>query len=61
MPENPRASAFARSAIIARTKPSGRGSPTPAAWLRTRLRWSVSISSGEIATSANLPKPVVRP
>jgi hypothetical protein len=60
-PERPRASAFARSTIIARTARSPSGGPTPAAWLRTRLRCSASSSPRGIATSANLPKPVVTP
>ena len=40
MPEKPLASTFARSAIIARTARAGSGSPTPAAWLRSRLSCS---------------------
>ena len=61
MPEKPRASALARRTIMARTSRSGSGSPTPAAWLRTRLRCRISISAGEIVTSAKFPNPVVRP
>ena len=52
---------FARSSIIARTSRSGSRSPTPAAWLRTRLTCSSARRSGGIATSDSLPKPVVTP
>ena len=40
MPEKPFASTLARSAIIARTAGTGSGSPTPAAWLRSRFSCS---------------------
>jgi hypothetical protein len=40
IPEKPLASTFARSAIDARTARTGSGSPTPAAWLRSRFNWS---------------------
>ena len=40
MPEKPLASTLARSAIVARTARTGSGSPTPAAWLRSRLSCS---------------------
>ena len=52
---------FARSSIIARTSRSGSRSPTPAAWLRTRLTCSSARRSGGIATSESLPNPVVTP
>ena len=52
---------FARSSIIARTSRSGSRSPTPAAWLRTRLTCSSARRSGGIATSDSLPNPVVTP
>ena len=45
MPEKPFASTFARSAIVARTARTGRGSPTPAAWLRSRFSWSAPSAS----------------
>ena len=61
MPEKPFASTLARSAIVARTARTGSGSPSPAAWLRSRLSCSVSSASGEIFTSANDPKPVLMP
>ena len=61
MPENPFASTFARSAIVARTVRGGSGSPSPAAWLRSRLSCSASSASGAIATSANEPNPVLMP
>ena len=48
MPENPFASTLARSAIVARTARTGSGSPTPAAWLRSRLSCSASSASGGI-------------
>ena len=61
MPENPFASTFARSAIVARTVRAGSGSPRPAAWLRSRLSCSASSASGAILTSANDPNPVLMP
>ena len=61
MPEWPRASTLARSAIIARTTGTGRRSPTPAAWLRSRLICSASSASGAMRTSANDPNPVLMP
>ena len=61
MPEWPRASTLARSSIIARTASAARGSPTPAAWLRSRLACSRSSASGSMRTSANDPKPVLMP
>ena len=39
-PEYPHASTFARSAIVARTARLESGSPTPAAWLRSRFNCS---------------------
>jgi hypothetical protein len=60
-PECPRASTLARSSIIARTSRVGSGGPTPAAWLRTRLRCRSRRRPGAMATSDNLPKPVVTP
>src|SRR6266513_1287339 len=39
-PDLPAASVLARSTSIALTTSSGRGGPTPTAWLRTRFRWS---------------------
>ena len=47
-PENPFASAFARSSIAARTISGGYGSPTPQAWLRSSRSWSSSTWSAEI-------------
>ena len=46
MPEKPFASTLARSAIVARTARTGSGSPTPAAWLRSRLSCSAPSASG---------------
>ena len=43
---SPFARALARRAIMARTARSSSGAPTPAEWLRTRLRCSVSSSAG---------------
>src|SRR5262249_42729079 len=61
MPENPFASTFARSAIMARTARAGSGASTPAAWLRSRLRCSSPSASFAIFTSASDPKPVLIP
>ena len=61
MPELPRARALARRSIMARTAAGPSGAPTPAAWLRMRLRCSSSMSPVGIATSANFPNPVVTP
>ena len=61
MPEKPFASTFARSAIVARTARAGSGSPTPAAWLRSRFSCSAPSASRGILTSANEPKPVLMP
>ena len=49
MPEKPLASTLARSAIDARTARTGSGSPTPAAWLRSRLSCSAPSASRGIA------------
>ena len=46
MPDRPTARALARSRSMACTTSVGSGSPTPAAWLRTRLRWSVAVLLG---------------
>ena len=61
MPEKPLASTLARSAIDARTARTGSGSPTPAAWLRSRLTCSCARSSRSMRVSANDPKPVLMP
>ena len=61
MPEYPSASACARKSIIARTTSSGRGSPTPALWLRTIFTCSFADCWGEMCTPANSPTPVVMP
>jgi hypothetical protein len=60
-PEYPHASTFARSAIVARTARLESGSPTPAAWLRSRFNCRVLKASCGIRTSANEPKPVLMP
>ena len=60
-PEYPHASTFARSAIVARTARLESGSPTPAAWLRSRFNCSALKASCGIRTSANDPKPVLMP
>ncbi len=60
-PENPFARQLARRSIRARTATSESGSPTPAAWLRTRFSWSAASFSRGMTTSANFPKPVVTP
>ena len=62
MPELPRASALARSAIIARTAASGSGAPTPAAVAADQVALErLDARPGGIATSANFPNPVVTP
>ena len=58
-PEYPYASTFARSAIVARTARLESGSPTPAAWLRSRFSCRALSASRGIRTSANDPKPVL--
>ena len=60
-PDAPRASAFARNSIIARTTSSGASGPTPAACERIRLRESWDVSSGSIRTRASEPNPVFTP
>ena len=60
-PDAPVASALARSSMAARTTSVGNGSPTPQAWLRSRLSCSRATSSCAIATSTNRPKPVFTP
>ena len=40
---------------------AGIGAPTPAAWLGTILRWSVSRSALSMRTAASFPKPVLIP
>jgi hypothetical protein len=55
------ASTLARSAVIARTTGTGSGSPTPAAWLRSRFTCSSWSDSEGIVTSAKLPNPVLMP
>ena len=50
-----------RSSIIARTTSISMGSPTPAAWLRVRLRCNATRRSGGIATVASAPNPVDTP
>ena len=61
MPELPRLRALLRSSSTARLISSGSGSPIAQLWLIIRLRWRSRVSSGEISTLLNLPKPVVRP
>ena len=58
---NPSPARCARSAIDARTARTGSGSPTPAAWLRSRFSWSAPSASRGIAVSASAPKPVLMP
>ncbi len=60
-PEAPRARLASLSAIISRATGTGIGSPTPAAWLSTMLRWSVARSSPAMRTVASFPKPVLIP
>jgi hypothetical protein len=61
MPDTPTARLFALSSMIRRTMCAGSGSPTPQAWLRTRLYWSVRISSRGMRWFANAPNPVLTP
>ena len=49
------------SSMAARAPRPGSGSPTPQAWLRSRFSCSRPVSSREMATSTNLPKPVLTP
>ena len=60
-PEAPWARLASFSAIVRRTTGPGRGSPTPAACDRTRLRCKVARSTVAMRTPASLPKPVVTP
>jgi hypothetical protein len=60
-PDAPRASAFARSSIMARTTSSPSGSPTPAACERTRFDESFDERAGSMRTRASDPKPVFTP
>ena len=61
MPLRPLASTLARRSTRARASAGDSGAPTPAAWERTRLRWSLSRSPRAIRTSASVPKPVLIP
>ena len=61
MPELPRARAFSRSSMAARTTRVSRGSPMPQAWEMIRFLCSWAVSSSGTNTVENLPNPVVRP
>jgi hypothetical protein len=61
MPEAPWARLASFRASISRAIGAGVGSPTPAAWDSTILRWRVARSAASIRTEASLPKPVLIP
>ena len=61
MPVWPVASVESRSSIIARTTSRSTSGPVPAAWLRTRLRWSAARRSGAMWRVASAPNPVETP
>ncbi len=61
IPEYPLAKLFTLSNIIALTVSSLKGLPTPQEWLIIKFSWSSLESSLDIATSENLPNPVVIP
>ncbi len=61
MPEWALSRQLMRAAMRARVWSRGRGSPTPAAWLRIRFSCSWASWSGGMTTVANWPKPVLMP
>jgi hypothetical protein len=60
-PEAPRPRLRSLRAIMRRVVGTSSGAPTPAEWLRMRLRWSAAVSPGATRTLASLPKPVLTP
>ena len=60
-PPYPRDRSWIRKAIMARTTSSGRGFPTPAAWLMRMFSWSFCVSFLDMVRLQSAPKPVVMP
>jgi hypothetical protein len=60
-PEAPCARLATFRAIMSLVAAGSIGSPTPAAWERTMLRWSASSPARSIRTLASFPKPVLIP
>ena len=60
-PEKPSARLWMRGAKASRLVATGSGSPTPVAWLSSRLVCSVASWSSAMRTPASFPKPVLMP
>ena len=60
-PEAPNDNDTIFNTIINLVTSSGKCSPIPAQWLRTRFFWSCSLSSEGIILFANFPNPVLTP
>ena len=60
-PDAPNDNDIIFSTIINLVTSSGKGSPMPAQWLRTRFFWSCFLSCEGMILFANFPKPVFTP